>query len=131
MIGIDSNVIIDVLKNKQDSIEKLSKLPRDELCTSEIVVYEILCGILASRNSESRLKQFKALLDTFSYIFQIDRKTSIKSAEISASLASTGKMIEHQDALIAGSFLANGCERILTNNIKDFEKIKELEVIVV
>lgn len=129
MIGIDSNAIIDVLKNNQASIKKLSELPPDELCTSEIVVYEILFGIFLSKNPEKRLKQFKALLDTFAFIFPVDRKASLKSAEISAKLANLGKMTEHQDALIAGSLIANGCSRFVTKNVKDFKNIAELNVI--
>ena len=129
MIGIDSNIIIDVLKDKQDSIRKLSEFSPDEMCTSEVVIYEILCGIFTLRDPETRLKQFKALIDTFAYVFPVDRKASLKSAEIAAKLANVGKMTEHQDALIAGSLVANGCRKFVTKNVKDFKNIGELEVI--
>ena len=129
MIGVDSDVMIDVLKNNQNVIRKLSELPPDELCTSEIVVYEVLYGIFASQNPEPRLKQFKALLDTFAYVFPVDRKSSLKSAEIAAKLTKSGKMTGHQDALIAGSLMANGCKKFVTGNAKNFRNISELEVI--
>jgi len=129
MIGIDSSIIIDILRNNQASIKKLSELPSDELCTSEAVVYEILFGIFASKHMEQRLKQFKALLDSFSYVFEINRKASLKSAEINGKLSASGKMIGHTDALIAGSLLANGCKKFVTKNVKEFKNIAGLDVI--
>ncbi len=129
MIGIDSNVLIDVLRNKS-SISKLKDLPPEEMCTSEIVVYEIFYGIFASREfGEQQAKQFEAILDVFTHIFPIERKASVKAAMIAGKLSKSGNTIQHTDALIAGSMLANGCSRFLTRNVKDFERIKELDVV--
>ena len=78
---------------------------------------------------KKRLKEFNVLLDTFAYIFPIDRKASTKAAEIAGKLSRDGKSIGHTDALIAGSLLANGCNKFLTNNKKEFENIPGLEVL--
>jgi len=129
MIGVDSSIIIDILRNNQITIKKLSDLPSEELCTSEAVVYEVMFGIFAFNYMEERLKQFKALLDSFAYVFPIDRKSSLKSAEINGKLSASGKMIGHTDALIAGSLLANGCRKFVTGNAKDFKNIEGFEVI--
>ena len=130
MIGIDSSVLIDMLRNKlpERSLRELSK--EDQLCTSEIVVYEVLCGIYSAQHStEQRLKEFTAMLDSFTFIFPVERATSIRAAQIAGKLLKSGQTIEHTDSLIAGSLLANGCKRFITKNVKDFERIKELELI--
>ncbi len=129
MIGIDSNILIDLLRRKE-SFLKLNKYEAEDFCTSEIVVYEILYGIYAAHyDSDKKLKEFNAILDTFSYIFPIDSKASQKAAEIAGKLSRSGQTISHTDALIAGSLLANGCMNFITKNKKDFEKIKELKIL--
>ncbi|MBI2143967.1 type II toxin-antitoxin system VapC family toxin [Candidatus Woesearchaeota archaeon] len=130
MIGVDSNVLIDLFRNRLPSatITELSK--DDRLCTSEIVVYEVLCGIYSAQHSgEQRLKDLAAVLDAFTFIFPIERATSIKAAQIAGKLSKTGQTVQHTDALIAGSLLANGCKKLLTKNVKDFKRIPEIEII--
>lgn len=128
MLGVDSSILVDVLR-KRDAA-RLDKLSAEELCTSEIVVYELLYGIYANKQfSEQKLRELEAVLDTFTYIFQIERKTAIMAAQIAGKLSKAGQTIEDADALIAGSLLANGCTRFITKNTKDFERIKELELV--
>lgn len=130
MIGVDSSTVIDLLRNKlsASSLNELSK--DDRLCTSEVVVYEVLCGIYSAQHSaEQRLKEFAAILDSFTFIFPVERATSIKAAQLAGKLSKSGQTIGHTDALIAGSLLANGCKRFITKNVKDFERIKELELV--
>lgn len=129
MIGIDSNILIGILRNK-DFAAKLKEYSNEDLCTSEIVVYEILYGLYAAEHfSDRRLKEFYSILDTFTHIFPIDRKTVVYAARIAGTLSKAGQSIEHRDALIAGSLIVNGCRNIITGNVKDFEKVKELKII--
>lgn len=129
MIGIDSSVLIDLLRGKL-AAGKLDRFLEEGLCTSEVVIYEILCGIYQAKSfSERQLKECEAVIDTFSYVFPIERKASTLAAKIAGKLAKTGQTIQHSDALIAGSLMANGCRRFITKNFKDFEHIPELDVI--
>ncbi len=129
MMGIDTNILISIFRKKENAAI-LEKFASDDMCTSEIVIYELLYGIFASQtNKDARLKEFNALLDTFAYIFPIDRKASTKAAEIAGKLSREGKSISHTDALIAGSLLANGCNKFLTYNKKEFENIQGLELL--
>jgi predicted nucleic acid-binding protein len=129
MIGIDSNILINVLRNK-DVIAKLKMYANEDLCTSEIVVYEIFYGLYAAQHfNENRINEFYAILDTFTHIFPIDRRASVYAAKIAGNLSKTGNTIDHRDALIAGSLIVNGCNKFITENVKDFEKIKELEIV--
>ena len=52
-----------------------------------------------------------------------------KAAEIAAELAKKGLSIGHFDSLIAGSMLRNGCQSIVTSNVKDFGKIKGINCV--
>lgn len=130
MIGVDSSVLIDLLRNRlpTGSLRELSE--EDQLCTSEVVVYEVLCGIYSAQHStEQRLKEFTAILDSLTFIFPLERAASVKAARLAGRLSKSGQTIGHTDALIAGSLLANGCKRLITKNVKDFERIKELELV--
>ena len=129
MIGVDSSVIIDVLRNKS-SKNKLEMFANEDFCTSEIVVYEVLCGIYASKQmTEKQIDDFKAVLDTFLHVFPINRNASEQAAKITGRLSKAGKMIGHSDALIAGSLLVNGCRNIMTKNVSEFERIQEIKII--
>ena len=129
MIGVDSSIIIDILRKKIDR-EKLQKFSEEDLWTTETVVYELLYGIyFTGEKIAEKEQQIAAILDTFTYILPFDRKSAIKAANIGGNLARTGQMLDHPDTLIAGSLLAHGCTRFLTKNKRDFERIKELEVV--
>ncbi|MBI2138632.1 type II toxin-antitoxin system VapC family toxin [Candidatus Woesearchaeota archaeon] len=131
MIGVDSNIIIDILRDAHAQ-ERFPSLAKDDadICTSEIVVYEVLYGIYKAVPLPSRaLARFNDILDTFSYIFPIDRAASVTAAKIGGALSQIGKTIEHRDALIAGSLLAKGCSHFLTRNTDDFKNIKGMHVV--
>ena len=129
MIGVDSSILVDLLRGKL-ATGKLGRFLEEGLCTSEIVVYEILYGVYKAEHfSEKQLEECEAMIDAFSYVFPIGRTASMMAAKIAGKLAKAGQTIQHSDSLIAGSLLANGCQKIITKNVKDFERIKELEVI--
>jgi len=129
MIGIDSSILIDILRNP-DKAHILDQYQGEELCTSEIVVYEILYGVYASQHASiRRIEQFEAVLGTFAHVFPVDGRASRRAAQIAGHLARKGQMIEHRDALIAGCLLAHGCSQFLTKNRKDFDKISGLHVL--
>lgn len=129
MIGVDGSVLIDFLRGKSFA-DKLQRYSEVSLCTSEIVVYEILYGLYASNQfSDKKVKEFEAVLDAFDYVFPVERNASIIAAKIAGRLSKQGQTIRHSDALIAGTLLANGCKRFMTKNIKDFVRIKELEIV--
>lgn len=129
MIGVDSSVLIDVF-NRRNSSKKFDDYLSEGIVTSEIVVYEVMCGPYAmKRDVEKRFFEAAAVWDSFSAIFEVDRRASLRAAQIMGTLLKSGQQIEHTDVLIAGSLLANGCRQILTNNVKDFARIRDLEVI--
>lgn len=129
MIGIDSNIIIDLLKDKNFAI-KLQDYIKEDVYTSEIVIYEVLYGVYAAKHiNDMEIKKLEDFIDSFANIFPIDRKASIYAAKLAGRLKKEGNIIGDNDILIAGSLLANGCTKFITKNKKDFGRIKELEII--
>jgi len=62
-------------------------------------------------------------------IFSLGYKEAQKAAEVYGNLESKGNLIDDNDILIVGIMLSNGITKILTKNIKHFEKIQGIEII--
>lgn len=114
MIGIDSDCIIDFLRN------------RKEIETTEINLFEVFYGVFR-RN----IKQEKEITEEF--FNSLDILNSNGCGEMAASifceLINNGNEIHQNDCLIAAILLLNGCDKIITRNVKDFSRIKNLEII--
>ncbi|MFX1256647.1 MAG: type II toxin-antitoxin system VapC family toxin [Promethearchaeota archaeon] len=62
-------------------------------------------------------------------IFSLGFKEAEKAAEIYDKLASKGEIIDDNDILIAGIMVINGIKKIITKNVKHFERIEGIEII--
>jgi predicted nucleic acid-binding protein len=62
-------------------------------------------------------------------IFPLGYKEAKMAAEIYSSLETIGNLIDDNYILIAATMLSNGIVKIITKNVKHFEKIEGLEVI--
>ena len=125
MICLDSDCIIDFLKGKKEAVEIVEK-HKSELVTTEINVFEIFTGIFRKNkfNDEGITKNFFESLDILS-----SSGFGEKAALIFTDLINDGKEINQNDCMIASILLTNGCNKIITRNVKDFEKIKGLSII--
>jgi predicted nucleic acid-binding protein len=61
--------------------------------------------------------------------FDLDRISSKTASKIYRDARKKGFTIGQFDSLIAGIFLSNGVNKILTRNKKDFEKMKGITVV--
>ena len=135
MILLDTSVIIDVLRKKTDTLEKISSFGIIPLVTSEICIMELIYGLYGNKKIVSQSDVLKKRLSDIEklcnklIILQFDRVCSLKTGEIMGRLKISGNRIDFRDGMIACSALANGIKQIYTLNISHFEKIKELEVI--
>ncbi len=121
---IDSDIIIDFLKNDKKTVEKILKIKETEhLKTTSINSFELLNGFLALNKKEDPLLQFINNLTILNFNFE----TSKKAAEIFNELKRKGEMIDHLDLFIASIAIMNK-EKLLTRNTKHFSRIKELEL---
>jgi len=121
---LDSDIIIDFLKNDKKIIERISKIKEEEsLKTTTINVFELLNGFLALNKKETFLLEFINNLKVLNFNFE----ASEKAAEIFNELRSNGEEIDHLDLFIASIAITNK-EKLFTRNKKHFNRIKELEI---
>lgn len=106
MACVDSNIIIDFLRNKEPGINIIKKLSQkdQELVTTSINSFEILKGIKdVSREKQERIK---SLLSKFK-ILNFDSESSEKAAEIFESLKKEGQSLDLADIRIASIAIKN------------------------
>lgn len=126
----DTSVIIDFLRKKKSLFDFVSAHRDDEIITSAICIFEVYSGIgrnpLATRSE--RTVVFQGLLESFSRIVSFDASQAAIAGALEADLDTKGTTIGDIDILIAASALNEGAT-LVTNNIKHFNRIKNLPVI--
>ena len=133
MIILDTSACIDYLNgNKQ--LKKLISDQENLIHITSITVYEINIGLEKTKRkiSENRYKElYKAWLEFINgmEIFSLGFKEAEKAAKIYDLLEAEGQRIDDNDILIAGIMLTNGIKKIITKNIKHFERVKEIVVL--
>src|SRR3989338_3798728 len=127
MICLDSDFIIDLLKQKPDAVLKLKSLRGETLVSTEVNYFEILYGIfkkhILSQKELDLIQEFFDALRTITF----DHISAYNAAKISSDLEKEDMIIGFNDSLIAGICVYNNCS-ILTKNVKHFLRIKELKV---
>lgn len=124
----DTSFVIDVMNNDSKSVEKLHELIKagePQLITS-LTIFELFSGLERSkkpmREKEKVLKILKGQL-----VLHLDNDSAEKAGEIDGNLVKEGRMIGPIDSMIGGIALIKK-EKVLTRNVKDFSKIKGLEI---
>ncbi|MBY8979740.1 MAG: type II toxin-antitoxin system VapC family toxin [Candidatus Lokiarchaeota archaeon] len=133
IIILDTSACIDHLNGNKD-IKKVISEQENLVHITAITIYEINIGLERTKRkiSEERYKYlYKIWMEFISgmEIFPLGFKEAEKAAEIYDKLEIQGQVIDDNDILIAGIMLSNGLKKIITRNIKHFEKIEEIEVI--
>ncbi|MBI5046162.1 type II toxin-antitoxin system VapC family toxin [Candidatus Micrarchaeota archaeon] len=129
MIVLDTTVIIHFLKNNKSAVEKLASLNRESIKTTRLNVFEVLVGIYL-KEAEGRRNEidiFNEFLESVE-ILELDEKSSHVAARLKAELDKKGTTVHSNDVLIAAIALANGENKIVTQNAKDFAKISGILV---
>lgn len=129
-ICLDSDFIIDFLNGKIYAVEFFNKYRNSqELVSTEINKFEIFSGIYSRKvfNEEDKFSA-SGFFDSLS-ILSFDDSCGEISAKIFASLSKVGLIIGEADIFIASIMKKNGCNQIITRNVKDFSRIEGIEVI--
>lgn len=127
MVCLDSDIIIDFLKEKEYAIKKIKDLQEKELklSTTTINTFELFRGVIKSKSSEAIDPLIKFLSNISIYNFNLE--SSKKAAEIFENLIANGEIIDLADIMIAATVILNN-EPLLTKNIKHFKRIPELKI---
>jgi predicted nucleic acid-binding protein len=126
-IFVDTSIIVDVDRGKQDVIELCKKLTStNSAFISTVSVSEILTGSYLRKDYKIAIKKAEKVLGQFRWV-PLNGETAKIVAELNAYLISKGQPIEFQDVAIAASFLLESCDILLTENKEHFERLPNLK----
>ena len=124
---LDTNICIYLIKKKPAQvILKLQSLDILENGISSITLSELEYGVSKStqpKKNKIALVKFLAPIQIISY----DDMASEKYGDIRAALEKMGKTIGPLELLIGAHALSLDCT-LVTNNVKEFERIKSLKI---
>lgn len=127
MYLLDTNICIYCIKNKPESVLKQLNLKRKyNIYISSITVAELEFGVEKSKYPERN----KIALIEFLSIFKslpFDDEDAQEYGKIKAKLLRDGNIIEPLNVLI-GSQAKSKNLILVTNNVKEFERIDEFEI---
>ena len=124
---VDTSIIVDVDRGKQDIIELCKKLTStNSAFISTVSVSEILTGSYLRKDYKAAVKKAEKVLSQFRWV-TLNGETAKIIAELNAYLISKGQPIEYQDVAIAASFLLERCDVLLTENKDHFERLPSLK----
>ena len=124
---LDTNICIYIVKkNPPQVFKKFSTFTEDDLCISSITLAELEYGIRKS-NHPTKNKLTWMLFLAEMKILPFDEAAATEYGEIRATLERHGTPIGANDLLIAAHARALGLT-LVTNNIREFERIDGLQV---
>ena len=121
MILLDTNILIEILKGKQETIHKVQNLNMT-LAISSISVMELYYGAL----NKVELNQLEKFVSLFN-ILQLNENISTQATKLVKMYAKSHNL-DIPDSLIASTALVNKC-KLFTYNVKDFKYIENIELI--
>jgi tRNA(fMet)-specific endonuclease VapC len=124
---LDTNICIYIINKRPESVyKKFKKVKLENISISSITDFELRYGVEKSQRSE---KNFQILEDFLSYlnIVPFDGSASMIAASLRNRLENKGEMIGPYDILIASQAIAKDLV-LVTNNEKEFKRIKELKI---
>lgn len=124
MIILDTDIIIEYLKNNRTIVEKIIAQP--ELSTTVFSLAELYYGALHSPRFLDHIKGLKEFLLKVTVI-TMDYRTCLYFGKIKNELRKKGNPIGDFDIAIAGIALQNHCT-LWTNNMKHYENISGLQL---
>lgn len=124
---LDSNICVYFLKGLYPSImENIQNINPSNIKIPSIVKAELLYGAEKSQQKTKNLSIIKRFLEPYE-IIPFDDDCSIVYSRIRSSMELKGTIIGPNDYIIASTVLAkNGI--LVTNNTKEFERIKNLKI---
>ena len=123
---LDTNVLIDILRNKRkDIIQKVLEIGIDHCAVADVSVYELYCGAAASANPEKNRKMLDDAFEKLAVIPACDAYW--KAAEGKQRLAKMGTPLEDMDLLIACTARIYGFT-LITGNARHMERIQDLKI---
>ncbi len=127
MYLLDTNICINIIKKKPvDVLKTLKTKSKKDIYVSSITIAELEYGVANSKFPEKNKIALIEFLSIF-IILPFDDTDAVEFGIIKTDLETKGKLIGPKDLLIAGQ--AKSKKLILvTNNIKEFERVEGLKL---
>tara|TARA_Y100000031_G_C8195123_1_gene373311 strand:- start:401 stop:793 length:393 start_codon:yes stop_codon:yes gene_type:complete len=124
----DTSFIIDLMRKNKAAELKLKELIKkgETPFLTSITLFEIFTGLERTSKPENEKAKIRDTLNK-QIVFPLDSRAAEKAGEIDGKLIKEGNMIGSLDCMIAGIALIKK-EKVLTRNLKDFQRIPGLEV---
>ena len=127
-IVVDTDILIDLLREKDDAVKKIRELEKnEELATTDINVFELYFGAYKSNKKDKNLSSTRGLLKNLTLLHTTEEAMET-GGRIYSNMKAKGKSIDIRDVLIAAITLQNGAS-LLTRNREHFERIEELVLV--
>ena len=126
MVCLDTDVLINLLRNDGNTVSLIKNLEKSNKITTTVINnFELWKGFYRTKS----IKDEKASLELLNIIslLEFDEKASKKAAEIFEYLKRKGKIVDALDVMIASIVITNG-ESLLTFNKKHFENIPGIKL---
>ncbi len=127
---LDTNILIDFLKEIPSVVEKILQVGTDQCCISVISLHELYFGAQLAREKKQEyyyqeLERINTLLEYFTVL---NLKTHGEEyARIKYALRKKGKPVDELDMLIAAHAVSEGLT-VVTDNIKHFKDMPDVKV---
>ncbi|MBN2771363.1 MAG: type II toxin-antitoxin system VapC family toxin [Spirochaetes bacterium] len=127
MYFLDTNICVYFLKGIYEEVRyKIQNTSPKEIKIPSIVKAELLYGAEKSTRRKQNIEKINYFLDPFEIIC-FDDKSSIEYAFLRADLEKKGSVIGPNDFIIASIVKSNN-GTLVTNNVKEFKRIKNLRI---
>lgn len=128
MTLLDTTFLIDLMRGKQEAIEKLKQLESEmiPIFVSTPTIFELWTGIMATKKPDDEKQKVIEVISSVNNL-ELNLESAKAAGEINGILIKKGEMIDPEDCMIAGIAQTNN-ESILTRNTLHFGRIKGIKI---
>jgi tRNA(fMet)-specific endonuclease VapC len=123
---LDTDICIIAMSDRHPRLNLRIARAGEGVCTSAIVVAELLYGVEKSQRQRSNMRQLEELLVHLPVI-EFDGEAAQAYGSIRAHLEGMGTPIGNNDILIGGHARSRNMT-LVTNNVREFGRIPDLSV---
>lgn len=118
---LDTNLCIRLLRDRPPELRPRFAAEADALCTSTVVLTELLHGAAKSARPDHNRREVQALVGRIA-LLPFDQEAAIHAADIRAELERKGRTIGAYDLLTAGHARSRGLV-VITSDLADFSRV--------
>lgn len=123
---LDTDVVIDVLRNRQDEARERLAAMGSGVAVSAVTVMELAYGAARSGDPHASRSAVDEFL-SFVTVVELDVDAATHAGEVRAELAASGRPIGAYDVLIAGTARSRGM-LLVTGNVGEFGRVDGLRL---